>query len=326
MTSNEEIEKLKLELMDKYVILMLAILAAYILVYNFYISETFMSWYVGFEFLFVGYTYFLMRGRFPAATIVHLHLITAPLYNFAIILAYWENSVTSFCWLLPIPLGAYIFLKKKDVFIYIGYILLIIIASYIVANNVSFNFQKHAQKDVIFTDAMAIISNIAVVILLIYYNDKIKRAEISVRLDNFEIPPLKNKKNEKEISPNDIENNIENMEKLFSRIEDSMAEKMLFKDTKFNLAALSVALEVNSTYISKAIRYKGYSNFNTYLNTYRVNHVKRLLSEVDFQKATLMYIYTEAGFSNQPTFNRVFKQIEGITPSEYFEKHHKNPI
>jgi AraC-like DNA-binding protein len=37
-----------------------------------------------------------------------------------------------------------------------------------------------------------------------------------------------------------------------------------------------------------------------------------------------MYIYTEAGFSNQSTFNRVFKQIEGITPSEYFQKNLKN--
>ncbi|WP_410566018.1 helix-turn-helix domain-containing protein [Bacillus sp. SIMBA_033] len=33
-----------------------------------------------------------------------------------------------------------------------------------------------------------------------------------------------------------------------------------------------------------------------------------------------MYIYTEAGFSNQATFNRVFKSIEGITPSEYINR------
>ncbi len=30
-----------------------------------------------------------------------------------------------------------------------------------------------------------------------------------------------------------------------------------------------------------------------------------------------MFVYTEAGFKNQSTFNRVFKQIEGMTPSEY---------
>ena len=36
-----------------------------------------------------------------------------------------------------------------------------------------------------------------------------------------------------------------------------------------------------------------------------------------------MYIYTEAGFTSQSTFNRVFKQLEGITPSEYMEKFEK---
>ena len=83
-------------------------------------------------------------------------------------------------------------------------------------------------------------------------------------------------------------------------------------------------MDVNSTYISKAIRYKGYPNFNSYLNIYRINHVKQLFNEIDFQKTTLMYIYTEAGFSNQSTFNRVFKQIEEITPSEYVQLNYKN--
>ncbi|WP_353886233.1 helix-turn-helix domain-containing protein [uncultured Chryseobacterium sp.] len=36
-----------------------------------------------------------------------------------------------------------------------------------------------------------------------------------------------------------------------------------------------------------------------------------------------MYIYTEAGFTSQSTFNRVFKQLEGITPSEYMENSEK---
>ena len=50
---------------------------------------------------------------------------------------------------------------------------------------------------------------------------------------------------------------------------------------------------------------------------HRIECVKRLLHENDIEKVTLMYIYTEAGFSNQSTFNRVFKQMENITPSEY---------
>uniref|UniRef100_UPI0025BC075A helix-turn-helix domain-containing protein n=1 Tax=Chryseobacterium sp. TaxID=1871047 RepID=UPI0025BC075A len=58
---------------------------------------------------------------------------------------------------------------------------------------------------------------------------------------------------------------------------------------------------------------------------YRVNFVKKLIKESDMKKITLMNIYTEAGFSNQATFNRVFKQLEGITPSKYI-LHRKSDI
>lgn len=318
-TKNEQIEKLKQELIDRYIILMVIILGVYAAIFTFYIYDKIMSWYLIGGLFFLGYSYALVRKKFPNYALIHLYLIVAPLYNFYVMLAFWDNSVASFCWLLPIPLGAYIFFSKKEVIIYTIYVLLIIIIGYILANNLTFNFPKHSQKEVLFTDTILITSNILVVTLLIYYKDKIRKLEI---ISQF----TQNQKAEKEKAilpkavPEDQDADNETMEKLFSKIEESMTENMLFKDVKFNLSSLSVALDVNSTYISKAIRYKGYPNFNSYLNTYRINYVKKLFTEIDFQKTTLMYVYTEAGFSNQSTFNRVFKQIEGITPSEYFQK------
>jgi AraC-like DNA-binding protein len=235
-------------------------------------------------------------------------------------LAFWNNSVASFCWLLPIPLGAYIFFSKKEVLAYIAYTLVLIITGYIAANNLSFTFPEHTQKEVMLTDTILFISNILVVSLLIYYKDKIRKLEI---LSQFKAGGIQKEKVQS-IEPSWDDVDGESMENLFEKIEIAMTRDKLFKDEKFNLSKLSVALDVNSTYISKAIRSKGYSNFNTYLNIYRINYVKKLFTEIDFQKTTLMYIYTEAGFSNQSTFNRVFKQIEGITPSEYFQKNLKN--
>ncbi|WP_449398580.1 helix-turn-helix domain-containing protein [Chryseobacterium wanjuense] len=98
---------------------------------------------------------------------------------------------------------------------------------------------------------------------------------------------------------------------------------MLFKDDKFNISKLCIELDVNSKYIAKALRANNYSNFNTFLNFHRINHVKKLLEESNLQRITLMYIYTEAGFSNQSTFNRVFKQFENMTPSEYIAMKHR---
>lgn len=42
------------------------------------------------------------------------------------------------------------------------------------------------------------------------------------------------------------------------------------------------------------------------------------------QKFTLEHIYKEAGFSSQSTFNRIFKEQTGITPSEYIENLNKS--
>jgi AraC-like DNA-binding protein len=249
-------------------------------------------------------------------------MILAPLYNFYFILVFWNVSVANFCWLLPIPLGAYVLFLKKEVIAYTAYILVLIITGSFIANIFSSNFPMYSQRQVMFTDTLLFLSNILIIVLLIYYKDKIRKQEMLSRIED---------QRTRENNPNNLEStyydlDTELMENLFEGIEIAMTKNELFRDIKINLSKLSVVLEVNSSYISKAIRYKGYPNFSTYLNIYRVNHVKKLLLDSDFQKITLMYVYTEAGFSNQSTFNRVFKQIEGITPSEYLQKNIKNTI
>lgn len=302
---------------------MLIILIIYVIIYTFFIPNHVIAYYLSGGVVFIFYSYILMRKRFSLNVILHSYLITAPLFNFYIILSFWDISVAGFCWLLPIPLAAYIFFTKKEVVLYSLYTLLIIILGSIFAENISFDFPAHSQKEVMLTDTLLILSNILVITLLIYYKDKIKKKEILLELAKKERFVEKSKKQE---SPDDSEENdidIEGIEKLFFRIETFILENRPYKDVKFNLSSLSVAIGTNSSYISKAIRYKGYPNFSSYLNSYRINYVKELFTEVDFQKTTLMYVYSEAGFSNQSTFNRVFKQIEGTTPSEYLQKNKK---
>ncbi|WP_265427534.1 helix-turn-helix domain-containing protein [Chryseobacterium sp. YIM B08800] len=315
-TRDEQIEKLKYELVDRYIIFMMIILGIYAAIFTFYIYDEILRRYLGGGIIFLGYSYLLVRKKFLISTIVHCYLITAPLYNFYVMLAFWDSSVASFCWLLPIPLGANIFFNQKVAYYYTFYTLLIIVIGYILANSLNLNFPKHNLKEVINTDTILIVSNILVVAMLVYYKDKIRKLETSYHSE-YELETEKIVIKEFTQKNNDVDN--KGLEKIFSKIEESMNENMFFKDIKFNLSMLSVAININSNYISKAIRFKGYPNFNNYLNIYRIKYVKKLLTEVDFQKKTLMYVYTEAGFSNQSTFNRVFKQIEGITPSEYFQ-------
>jgi AraC-like DNA-binding protein len=54
--------------------------------------------------------------------------------------------------------------------------------------------------------------------------------------------------------------------------------------------------------------------FIEYLNSVRVGHACKLLSEKDHNIAEIAY---ECGFNNLANFNRQFKKLKRMTPSEY---------
>lgn len=307
----QKIEKHKRDLIHYYVILMSAILFIYALIFTFFIPDKAMSRYLYGGLFFLAYSYFIIRKNYNINVLIHSYMILASFYNFYIMLVFWNNSVASFVWLMPIPLAAYVFFSKKYAIIYSLFIIANIIAAYLITKNVEFNFQEHSKDDIKLTDTFLIIANVAVISLIIYFKDKIRRVEIYHEIEEKQ-------QSEPRITVS-IEKDSASADELFEKIEQIMTEKQAYKDVNFNISKLSTELEVNSTYISKAIRQHGFPNFNNYLNIHRINCVKDLLNENDLEKVTLMYIYTEAGFSNQSTFNRVFKQIEKITPSEYLQ-------
>jgi len=94
-------------------------------------------------------------------------------------------------------------------------------------------------------------------------------------------------------------------------------EKQPYCDPDFTISQLAAAIDSNVNYISKAIKLNNNVNFNVFVNTYRINKIKDMLDNDYQNKFTIRYIYTSAGFRHQSTFNKVFKQIAGITPSEY---------
>ncbi|MCD4696832.1 MAG: helix-turn-helix domain-containing protein [Bacteroidales bacterium] len=53
------------------------------------------------------------------------------------------------------------------------------------------------------------------------------------------------------------------------------------------------------------------------VNNYRVEEVKRLMAEGKHEHYTLLAIALEAGFNSKSSFNRIFKEFTGSTPSHY---------
>ena len=89
-------------------------------------------------------------------------------------------------------------------------------------------------------------------------------------------------------------------------------------DPGFSLQDLSTRLATNQKYISQAINMFSETGFSGMMNRYRVNEARRLILEGK-PDTSLNDIALEAGFTNRISFYRQFKEITGISPSEFLK-------
>ncbi|MBO9692931.1 AraC family transcriptional regulator [Chryseobacterium sp.] len=171
------------------------------------------------------------------------------------------------------------------------------------------------------TDAFLFTYNVCVLFLLFVLKERLDTIKLSAKDNPDDNRTYRGGK--KEVRNIEAEIDHEQAHQLITRLRNLMEIDKLYKDPDIEISKIGLELGVSYSYLSKVIRLKGFNNFNHYINTYRINYVKKLLQESDLEKMTLMYIYSEAGFKNQSTFNRAFKQIEGVTPSEYIKSRFK---
>jgi AraC-like DNA-binding protein len=103
---------------------------------------------------------------------------------------------------------------------------------------------------------------------------------------------------------------------LCERIVLHMKQTSDYRDPDISLNSMAILLFTNRTTLSKALREMGYTNFNIYINSLRIedfiNRVKDEKSE-NYQD-----VFYNVGFRSRSTALRNFKQYTGKTPSEYF--------
>ncbi|UWX58859.1 AraC family transcriptional regulator [Chryseobacterium oranimense] len=275
--------------------------------------------------------FFLIRKNYRIKTLVHFYLIFDPLFAAFAMLYFWRYSAGTALWVLPIPVGAYVFLERKYVYIYTSYVLLIVLLVTFLSKFLTHKTPNFNEID--FSDAIVGAANIIIVALLLYYNDKIKSVKIMANfvqdINHNSMTKLETEinRNGNEILKKDFsgyDKDIDKYNEIFQNVKSIVEEQLYFKDADFTISRLSHLLKINNLYIAKSIKLNGYSSFSHYINSCRIRYVKELINENNLSKITLMYIYTSSGFSSQSTFNRVFKQIEGVTPTEYIYNLKKN--
>ncbi len=89
---------------------------------------------------------------------------------------------------------------------------------------------------------------------------------------------------------------------------------------KENLTILSFARQMNvpEKKVRKLINQGlGYRNFNEFLNHYRIREAKTILSDPSKNELQVLRIAMDLGYGSLAPFNRAFKEIVGVTPSDF---------
>lgn len=88
-----------------------------------------------------------------------------------------------------------------------------------------------------------------------------------------------------------------------------------WREPDLTLAAVARRVGTNTTYLSRAINGGLGLNFNELINRMRAEEVARLIKQE--AEPNLMQLAFEAGFSSKATFNRAFRAVHGVSPSDY---------
>ena len=100
-------------------------------------------------------------------------------------------------------------------------------------------------------------------------------------------------------------------------LKKAMIEDKLFLNPNLNLNLLSAHTSIPQKIISSVLNQNLHKSFSEFVNEYRIEAFKEKIVQPEADNLTIAGIALECGFSSQATFQRIFKQSTGISPSEF---------
>ena len=105
---------------------------------------------------------------------------------------------------------------------------------------------------------------------------------------------------------------------LLARLTRLMEEEKPYRQEGFGLAALVAALDVPEYRLRRLINQRlGHRNFPAFVNGYRLAEARAALADPAQAAVPVLTIALDAGFQSIGPFNRAFKALTGVTPTEY---------
>lgn len=113
----------------------------------------------------------------------------------------------------------------------------------------------------------------------------------------------------------------EKIRTILAQLEKAMINDKLFLQPELTVAVVSGHINVPVKQISQVVNHAASKSFNEFVNSYRIEEFKKRIGDSKFGFMTVSGIALECGFNSQATFQRSFKAMEGVSPTEYMNLH-----
>jgi AraC-like DNA-binding protein len=113
------------------------------------------------------------------------------------------------------------------------------------------------------------------------------------------------------------------LDRYFKVLIKYMREKMPYRKESLTLKQIAEDLNIHANNLSQVINKKEGCNFRDFINSFRVEEVKKELLKPRSKDKNILSIAYESGFNSKSAFNLIFKKHTDMTPSEYIKKFKK---
>jgi len=137
-------------------------------------------------------------------------------------------------------------------------------------------------------------------------------SEVALSYSNLQI--VENKTPEEYIESITVDNLY------FQKLEFLCKHQHIYTDSTLNREKVAEKLGISAGYVSQIVNTITGDNFAHYINQYRVEAVKEMISNSEYENYNLLTMGLESGFTSKTTFYKAFKKVTGQTPNEY-KKH-----
>ncbi len=108
------------------------------------------------------------------------------------------------------------------------------------------------------------------------------------------------------------------LNEFYEYLTNYMSNEKPYTDNELRLVNLADQVGFSTHLLSKIINEKSGSNFNTFVNEYRLIEAEKLL--ISEENPNIKSIFYQVGFNNKVTFYKAFKNKHQCTPTEFIAR------